>query len=252
MNSADPVRMLVDIDNAGQLGEFFPELAALRMPLKPGQHHKDNWTHSLKVLENAIELSPTHDERLLVAAISHDVGKPDTRRFGRKGGVSFTNHDVVGAKMMGRVLRTDFPTEFINDVTRLIRLHMRAFGFKDAGWTDSAVRRLARDAGGDEQLHRLLTLFRSDLTTQNKRQRAKVLSGINMLEDALLRVQASDERAALRPALDGHDLMALTGLGPGRKLGDMKRFLESDEIIGLRREDALVRLRDEFPDEWRE
>lgn len=247
MQSPDPVALLRDVESAGQLNEYFPELHALKMPLRPGYRHKDNWLHTLQVLDNALSLGG-HDERLIIAAVTHDVGKPKTRRFGNPGVVTFQGHEVVGANMATSVLQKQgFTPAVVQDVSHLVRLHMRAFGFGDTKWSESGVRRLAHDTGGEEQMGRLLTVFRSDLTTKRADKRAKVLGGIARLEDAIEEVRSKDARKALRPALSGDEIMALTGLKPSRELGVVMKFLNSDEIVSLDQDDALAATKAKFP-----
>ena len=246
----DPVRVLEDLSKAGQLGEYFPELEALKLPIPAGYHHKDNWLHSLKVLDNALAREGSKpDYTLRVAALTHDVGKPSTRKFAGKGKVTFWNHETAGAKLMKRALKAEtVEASFTEDVSHLISLHMRAYGFGDVEWSASAVRRLMAEAGSELQLSRLVTIFYADLTTANSRKKARVEGAIARLEDAFALVKEKDARSALRPALDGNEVMKLTGLKQGRELGALMRFLNSDEGVTLSREEALTALKKKFPE----
>lgn len=246
----DPVRELRELIRTDELRAFEPALADLKMAIPTGYHHKDNLDHSVRVLERAIEREANGPDLILrTAALLHDIGKPATRKFEGKGVVTFRNHETVGARQAQSRLKTHGYSKADRAlIERLVALHMRAFGFGEVEWTDSAVRRLATDAGSIEALDRLIVVFYSDLTTKHERKRRRVEDGIARLEDALARVRAKDERAALRPALNGDELMALTGMKPGREFGQLMRFLNSDEGVTLTRDEALAELRVRFPE----
>lgn len=248
--SDDPGRTLWELFNSGELREFEPSLQALHMPIPKGYHHKDNFDHSIRVLNRAIEREGDKPDLLLrTAALFHDVGKPATRKFEKNGVVTFWNHETVGSRQVRKILAGHgYSKRQIETISRLVALHMRAYGFSDTVWTDSAVRRLARDAGSDDALDKLLVLFVSDLTTKNDRKRRKIESGISRLGEAIQVVREKDERAAERPALDGYELMELTGLGQGRELGQMMRVLNQDDNIKLERAEALALLKNKFPE----
>src|SRR5699024_11870051 len=139
---------------------------------------------------------------LRLAAILHDIGKPATRRFEPGGAVSFYHHDVVGAKLARKRLRAlRFDKETIAAVSKLIDLHLRFFGYSDAAWTDSAVRRYARDAG--EQLERLHMLTRADVTTRNQRKADRLAFAYDDLAERIAALREQEELDAIRPHLDG-------------------------------------------------
>src|SRR5690606_33436038 len=143
-------------------------------------------------------------------ALLHDIGKPATRRFER-GGVTFHHHDVVGAKLARMRLRAlRFDNETVRQVSRLIELHLRFFGYSDQAWTDSAVRRYVRDAG--DQLERLHILTRADVTTRNRRKAERLEHAYDDIERRITELQAEEELAAVRPELDGEDIMRILGL----------------------------------------
>jgi poly(A) polymerase len=227
-DAARGIRLLVD---TGLAGQFLPELPALRLESDEHHHHKDVYEHSLTVLEQSIDLerrravdgaAPDVTSRL--AALLHDIGKPVTRRFEPGGAVSFHHHDLVGAKLARKRLRElRFDNETIADVSRLIELHLRFFGYTDASWTDSAVRRYVRDAG--PLLDRLHILTRADVTTRNQRKAAKLSRAYDELEARIDHLAEQEQLDATRPELDGEQIMAILGLRPGREVGEAYRFL---------------------------
>jgi poly(A) polymerase len=221
------VELLVD---SGLADHVLPEVPALRLEVDEHHHHKDVYQHSLTVLEQAIgyekERHPGSppDVILRLAALLHDIGKPATRRFEPGGVVSFYHHDVVGAKLAKkRLTALRFDKATVDSVARLIELHLRFFGYSDAQWTDSAVRRYVRDAGGE--LERLHMLTRADVTTRNRRKADRLGFAYDDLEQRIAELQAQEELAAVRPDLDGEQVMRLLGLKPGREVGQALAFL---------------------------
>ena len=205
-----------------------PELPALKLEIDEHAHHKDVYEHSLTVLDQAIsyEKSRGHapDLVLRLAALLHDAGKPATKKVEAGGVVSFHHHDVVGAKIAGRRLKAlRFDKDTIAAVSRLIELHLRFFGYTDAAWTDSAVRRYVRDAG--PVLERLHILTRADVTTRNQRKADRLAFAYDDLEDRIIALAEAEGVAALRPDLDGEAIMRLLGLRPGREVGAAYKFL---------------------------
>ena len=229
-----------------------PELPALRLQVDEHHHHKDVYEHSLTVLEQAIDLERerrTHpdappDLTLRLAALLHDVGKPATKRIEPGGVVTFHHHDVVGAKLAAKRLRElRFDKETIGDVARLIELHLRFFGYTEGAWTDSAVRRYVRDA--DSLLERLHILTRADVTTRNRRKADRLAFAYDDLEDRIVALGEQEELAAIRPDLDGEQIMATLGIDPGRDVGEAYRFLLELRLSEgpLGEEEATKRLR---------
>ncbi len=207
-----------------------PELPALRLQVDEHHHHKDVYEHSLTVLDQAIELEQHRDTvespdlTLRLAALLHDIGKPATKRVEPGGVVTFHHHDVVGAKLAAKRLRElRFDKERITDVTRLIELHLRFFGYTEGAWTDSAVRRYVRDAG--PLLERLHILTRADVTTRNRKKADRLSFAYDDLEERIAVLGEQEELAAIRPDLDGTHIMAVLGLKPGREVGEAYRFL---------------------------
>ena len=205
-----------------------PELPALRLEVDEHHHHKDVYQHSLTVVAQAISLEPQYgfdsDLILRLAALLHDIGKPATRKLEQGGSVTFHHHDVVGAKLAKkRLMALRFDNDTIKAVCRLIELHLRFFGYSDQQWSDSAVRRYVRDA--DDQLKRLHILTRADVTTRNQRKADRLAHAYDDLE-ARIKVLAEQEQLdAMRPDLDGEEIMQLLGIKPGREVGQAYNFL---------------------------
>jgi len=218
--------------STGLAGFVLPELAALRMERDEHNRHKDVYQHTLTVLDQTIEL----EERLggpdliaRLAALLHDVGKPRTRRFEPGGKVSFHHHDVVGAKLAAkRMLELRFSTEQVKAVAKLVELHLRFHGYADADWTDSAVRRYVRDAG--DQLERLHVLTRSDCTTRNAGKAARLRTAYEQLEWRIEQLAAKEELDAMRPDLDGAQIMEVLGIPPGPEVGKAYKYLLEQRI----------------------
>jgi poly(A) polymerase len=194
-----------------------PELARLRMEQDPVQRHKDVLAHTIAVVEKT---GPKLEVRL--AALFHDIGKPDTRQFGRDG-VTFHHHEVVGARMTRERLRAlRYPKSVVEAVSKLVYLHLRPHTFK-MGWTDSAVRRYVRDAG--PLLDDLNQLVRCDVTTRNRIRAVRIQNRINELEERIAELRAREELDKLRPPIDGHAVMRHLGLKPGPLVGEIMELL---------------------------
>ena len=205
-----------------------PELPALRLERDEHHRHKDVYEHSLTVLDQSIDLEKRrgHDPDLTgrLAALLHDIGKPSTRKFEPGGKVSFHHHDIVGAKMARKRLKAlIYPSQVVKEVSKLVELHLRFHGYGDQGWTDSAVRRYVRDAG--DQLERLHILTRSDCTTRNRRKAERLEFAYDDLEARIANLTAKEELAAIRPDLDGQQIMATLGIKPGPEVGKAYKFL---------------------------
>jgi poly(A) polymerase len=207
----------------GLAGEFLPELDQMRLEQDPIHRHKDVFAHTLAVLDNAIALEGGEPDLVLrLAALLHDIGKPRTRAITAEG-VTFHHHEVVGAEMSeARLRELRFPSALIAEVRELVYLHLRVHTY-GLGWTDKAVRRYVRDAG--PLLGRLNLLVRSDCTTRNPRKAAQLAARIDELEERIGELAAREELMALRPALDGRQVMAHLGIGPGPLVGKALAFL---------------------------
>ena len=205
-----------------------PELPALRLEVDEHHHHKDVYEHTLRVVEQAISYEADYglegDIVLRLAALLHDIGKPATRRLEAGGGVTFHQHDLVGARLAKKRLQAlRFDNDTIRDVSRLIELHLRFFGYGEQAWSDSAVRRYVRDAG--DLLPRLHALTRSDVTTRNQRKADRLAHAYDDLEQRIATLREQEEMDAIRPDLSGEDIMRILGLKPGREVGEARAFL---------------------------
>lgn len=229
---ADYPRRGIDLLVDSGLADFvLPEIPALKLEVDEHHHHKDVYQHSLKVMEQAMAQEtdadgdvPAPDFVLRFAALMHDCGKPATRKFEPNGSVSFLHHDVVGAKITKKRMRAlRFDNDTIKAVARLVELHMRFYGYGDAGWTDSAVRRYVRDAG--PLLERLHRLTRADVTTRNKRKANKISNAYDDLERRIVELAEQEELDAMRPDLDGEQIMQILDIKPGPVVGKAYKYL---------------------------
>ena len=216
------IELLVD---TGLCTYVLPEVPAMRLAIDEHMQHKDVYTHSLVVLEQAMERETDGPDLVLrLAALLHDIGKPATRRKEPDGRVSFHHHEVVGAKMTRRRLRElRYPKAVVDDVSQLVFLHLRFHGYGTGEWTDSAVRRYVTDAG--PLLERLHALVRSDCTTRNRRRAAALQRSYDSLEQRIAALRAQEELDAIRPDLDGNAIMQLLGIPPGPLVGKAYRHL---------------------------
>lgn len=223
--SSHPRKGLALLVDTGLAQKILPELPALRLESDEHHRHKDVYEHSLTVLEQAIDLEEDGPDLVLrLAALLHDIGKPRTRRFEKDGRVSFHHHEVVGAKMVKkRMTDLKYSNDMVKDVSKLVELHLRFHGYGDGEWTDSAVRRYVRDAG--PLLDRLHKLTRSDCTTRNKRKAAALSRTYDALEERIAQLQDKEELDAIRPDLDGNEIMQILSVGPGPVIGKAYAFL---------------------------
>jgi len=217
------VELMVD---TGLADHVLPEVPAMRLAIDEHMQHKDVYTHSLVVLEQSIDREEPGkpDLVLRLAALLHDIGKPDTRRREPDGRVSFHHHEVVGAKMARRRLRElRYPKSVIDEVGQLVFLHLRFHGYGNGEWTDSAVRRYVTDAG--PLLDRLHALVRSDCTTRNRRRATALQRSYDGLENRIATLREQEELDSIRPDLDGNAIMTLLGIPPGPLVGRAYKHL---------------------------
>ncbi|HLA67183.1 MAG TPA: CCA tRNA nucleotidyltransferase [Acidimicrobiia bacterium] len=194
-----------------------PELPALAVEQDPIHHHKDVLAHTIAVVGKCPQ------ERIVrIAALFHDVGKPETKSIDR-GGVTFHHHEVVGARMTrARMRELRYSNDDVDDVSNLVYLHMRPHTFK-MGWTDRAVRRYVRDAG--PLLSRLNVLVRCDVTTRNEKRARAIQRHIDELEERIADLAQREELESIRPPIDGNQVMAHLGIAPGPPVGEAMEML---------------------------
>lgn len=210
--------------STGIADHVLPELSGIQMESDEHMQHKDVYAHSMTVLRQAIAQEEEPDLVLRWAALLHDVGKPATRSF-EGGRVSFHHHEVVGAKLVRKRFRAlKYSKQMTSDVSQLVFLHMRFYGYGDDAWTDSAVRRYVTDAG--ELLPRLHKLVRADCTTRNKRKSERLARAYDGLEARIAELAEKEDLARVRPDLDGNAIMELLGLKPGPEVGRAWAFLK--------------------------
>ena len=228
MLTPDPALGIDVLVQTGVADLVLPEVSKLRMEADEHHRHKDVYQHSLTVLRQAIELEPRYglqgDLRVRLAALLHDIGKPRTRELLPGGRVAFHHHEVVGAKMTRRRLTAlRFPKDVVEDVSKLVELHLRFHGYGEGEWTDSAVRRYVRDAG--PLLDRLHILTRADCTTRNRAKAQRLARAYDGLEMRIAELGEQEELGKLRPELDGNEIMRILGLPPGPLVGRAYNFL---------------------------
>ncbi|MDR7330580.1 poly(A) polymerase [Corynebacterium guangdongense] len=247
MLGTDPARGIDLLVATGILEHVFPEIPGLQLTADEHLQHKDVYAHSLQVMRQAIdqETDGEPDLTLRWAALLHDVGKPATRAAKPGGGVTFHQHEVVGAKMVKKRLRQlKYPKHLTNDIGQLVYLHMRFHGFGEGQWTDSAVRRYVADAG--ELLPRLHKLVRADSTTRNAKKAKRLQRTYDHLEERIEEIAAKEDLAKVRPDLDGNEIMQILDLTPGPQVGQAWAFLKELRLEHgpLDREVAIEHLRE--------
>jgi poly(A) polymerase len=232
----DPGPGLWFLVHTGVADEFLPELGAMQLEQDPIHHHKDVLAHTIAVVQ---KVRP--DLVLRLAALLHDIGKPKTRSF-EQGRATFHHHEVVGARMARERLNAlRYPKEVVEDVTSLVYLHLRIHTYA-MGWSDSAVRRYVRDAG--PLLGRLNELQRCDCTTRNERKARALDRRMDDLEARIEELAAQEELAAIRPPLDGRQVMDFLGIAPGPLVGRALDFLLEARLDEgpIAEDDAYARL----------
>jgi poly(A) polymerase len=240
--SQNPRKGLLLLVETGIAARVLPELPTLRLELDEHHRHKDDYEHTLTVLEQAMDLETPGEPDLVLrlAALLHDIGKPRTRRFEEDGRVSFHHHEVVGAHMTKKRMKAlKYPKDVTDEVSRLVELHLRFHGYGTGEWTDSAVRRYVRDAG--PLLDRLHKLTRSDCTTRNRRKATALARAYDSLQDRIAKLQEQEELDAIRPDLDGNEIMRILDVPPGPLVGKAyKHMLEMRLEHGPLDHDAAV------------
>ena len=220
------------LQRSGLLQIILPELSALDIvEQKNGRAHKNNFYHTLEVLENVVK----HSDSLWLrwAALMHDVGKTKSKRWENGIGWTFHNHNHIGAKMVPQIFRRlALPLDAkMKYVQKLVELHMRPIVIADEEVTDSAVRRLLSDAGDD--IDDLMTLCEADITSKNEGRKKMFLENFRMVREKLVDLQEKDYKRLLQPVIDGNEIMAMFHLTPCKEVGVLKQFLK-DAVLDNR------------------
>ena len=244
--SDHPSKGFVDLQRCGLLNIILPELAALDIvEQRNGRAHKNNFYHTLEVLENVgNRMGPDSQLWLRWAALLHDIGKTKTKRWDPAVGWTFHNHNYVGAKMVPEIfrrLKLPMGAE-MKYVQKLVDLHMRPQVIADSEVTDSAVRRLLNDAGDD--IDDLMTLCEADITSKNEVRKKIFLENFRMVREKLADLKEKDYKRLLQPVIDGNEIMTLFHLKPSREVGLLKQYLK-DAVLDNRVEnerEALMQL----------
>jgi poly(A) polymerase len=230
LEADDPIPGIRSLVATGLMDLVLPELPVLIREHDEHGRHKDVYEHSLTVLSKSIALekrrNPSSPPDVIgrLAALLHDIGKPATRSFDSSKTVTFYGHDVVGARLAKkRLIALRFDNDTVSKVCNLIRLHLRFFGYSEGLWTDSAIRRYVRDAG--DELDRLHILVRSDVTTRNERKLSAMDTAYSDLEQRIAEIREREEIDAIRPDLDGSQIMSILDLRPGPVVGEAREFL---------------------------
>lgn len=231
MLSKHPSRGLVDLYRCGLLELIMPELVALdNVETKNGKAHKNNFYHTLEVLENIC--SKSDNLWLRWAALMHDIGKPKSRRWEPTIGWTFHNHNFIGSKMVPDIFRRlKLPLDMnMKYVQKLVDLHMRPIVIADDEVTDSAVRRLLSDAGDD--IDDLMTLCEADITSKNEGRKKRFLENFRMVREKLAVLQEKDYKRLLQPVINGDEIMQMFNLKPSAMVGELKKVLKDAVLDG--------------------
>ena len=225
MLSKHPSSGFYYLKDTGLLDLILPELGAMDVvETRNGRAHKNNYEHTMEVLENVCR----HSGNLWLrwAALLHDIGKPKSKRWDNVAGWTFYGHNMIGAKMVPAMFRRmKLPMDAkMKYVQKLVELHMRPIAIADEEVTDSAVRRLLNDAGDD--INDLMTLCEADITSKNEQRKKRFLDNFRIVREKLADLQERDYKRLLQPCIDGNEIMELFHLRPSREVGTLKQTLK--------------------------